>query len=298
MADHGPAKSGRDFSAMDNGGENSSCAAKTGPRCRWNRGLRGFRSRPGPTYVGVVRDVSERRRFDRLQEEFVSALAHDLKNPLTTVRGQTQLLRRRLERGEALDVTRLESALEGIDAAAVRMTRLLDELGDVMRLRAGQEIDLTREPTDLVALVRRSIDEQARTTERHQIRLSTEVEELVGYWDGPRLERVLGNLLGNAIKYSPKGGEIVVRLAREGDGAAATAVLSVTDQGVGIPAKDLTMIFERFRRATNVESIAGTGIGLAGTKRIVRAPRGSDRGDEHGRGGEHLHGAAAGCRGG
>ena len=223
----------------------------------------------GPTYVGVIRDVTERRRFDRLQEEFVSALAHDLKNPLTTVRGQTQLLRRRLARGEPLEVARLESALEGIDAAAVRMTRLLDELGDVMRLRAGQEIDLTREPTDLVALVRRSIDEQGRTTERHQIRLVTGVDELVGYWDGPRLDRVLGNLLGNAIKYSPNGGGIVVRLAKEGDGGGSTAVLSVADRGVGIPAKDLAVIFERFRRATNVERIAGTGIGLAGTKRIV-----------------------------
>jgi PAS domain S-box-containing protein len=223
----------------------------------------------GPAYVGVVRDMSERRRFDRLQEEFVSALAHDLKNPLTTVRGQTQLLRRRLDRGEPPEVTRLDSALEGIDAAAVRMTRLLDELADVMRLRAGQGIDLNREPTDLVALVRRSIDEQQRTTERHQVRLLADMDELTGFWDGPRLERVLSNLLGNAIKYSPQGGEITVRVGREGDGGAATAVLSVADRGVGIPAQDLTLIFERFRRAGNVESFAGSGIGLAGAKRII-----------------------------
>jgi hypothetical protein len=92
---------------------------------------------------------------------------------------------------------------------------------------------------------------------------------LTGFWDGPRLERVLGNLLGNAIKYSPDGGEITIRIAREENGNTDTAVLSVEDRGVGIPPGDLHLVFERFRRAENVQSIAGSGIGLAGTKRIV-----------------------------
>lgn len=223
----------------------------------------------GPVYVGVLRDVSERLRFERLQEEFLSALAHDLKNPLTTMRGQTQLLRRRIARGEPPDEERLDASLEGIDTAAVRMTRLLDELVDVTRLRAGQEIDLSREPADLVELAQRSVDEQARTTERHQLRLLADMDALPGSWDGPRLERVLANLLGNAIKYSPEGGEIVVRISREGTGAGATAVLTVEDHGVGIPADDFDLIFERFQRAGNVERIAGSGIGLAGAKRIV-----------------------------
>jgi PAS domain S-box-containing protein len=223
----------------------------------------------GPVYVGVLRDVSERKRFEQLQEEFLSALAHDLKNPLTAVRGQTQLLRRRLERGEPTDVTRLGAGLEGIDNAATRMATLLDELSDIMRLRAGQDIELQRELIDLVALARRAIKEHERLTEIHAIRLNTELTELVGYWDGPRLERVLGNLLGNAIKYSPQGGEITVSIARETTDDTDEVVLSVTDRGVGIPARDLGLIFERYRRAGNVESIAGTGIGLAGTRRIV-----------------------------
>jgi two-component system sensor histidine kinase BaeS len=96
-----------------------------------------------------------------------------------------------------------------------------------------------------------------------------EVETLIGFWDAPRLERVLGNLLGNAIKYSPEGGEITIRIAREEHGDPATAILSVEDRGVGIPQADLSLIFERFRRAGNVESFAGSGIGLAGAKRIV-----------------------------
>ncbi|HEX2280793.1 MAG TPA: PAS domain S-box protein [Thermomicrobiales bacterium] len=224
----------------------------------------------GWVYVGVLRDVSERRRFEQLQEEFLSALAHDLMNPLTSVRGQTQILRRRIARGEPLDEARLNAGLEGIDVASARMTRLLDELGDVMRLRSGQEIDLHRESTDLVALTRRTAAEQDRITERHAIQVESAVDELIGFWDGPRLERVLGNLLGNAIKYSPDGGEITVRLTREGNDDAGVAVLSVEDRGVGIPAADQSHIFEPFRRAGNVESIAGSGIGLAGARRIVK----------------------------
>ena len=223
----------------------------------------------GLAYVGVVRDVSERKRFEQLQEEFLSALAHDLMNPLASVRGQAQILRRRIARGEPLDETRLNTGLEGIDVASARMTRLLDELGDVMRLRSGQEIELRREPTDLIALARRTAVEQDRMTERHTIQVESAVDELIGHWDGPRLERVLGNLLGNAIKYSPRGGDITVRVARVGDDGAEEAVLSVEDHGVGIPARDLHHIFEPFRRAGNVESIAGSGIGLAGARRIV-----------------------------
>ncbi|MDQ3225608.1 MAG: PAS domain S-box protein [Chloroflexota bacterium] len=223
----------------------------------------------GPVYVGVLRDISERKRFEQLQEEFLSSLAHDLKNPLTTVLGQTQLLMRRIGRGESPEPARLESALEGIDTAARRMARLLDEMTDITRLRAGQEIDLHRAETDLVALARWTIEEHDRNAVRHAIRLVSDLDELRGYWDGPRLERVLGNLLGNAIKYSPRGGEITVRIAREDHDEGDTAVLSVEDRGVGIPSGDRALIFERFRRAANVTRFAGSGIGLAGAKRIV-----------------------------
>jgi len=167
------------------------------------------------------------------------------------------------------DASRLETAFEGIDTAAARMNRLLDELGDITRLRAGQEIELRREQTDLVALARRTAEEQDRIAERHTIRLETRETELTGYWDGPRLERVLANLLGNAVKYSPDGGEITVRVARDTTDKGEMAVFSVEDRGVGIPASDLLFVFEQFRRAGNVESFAGSGIGLAGAKRIV-----------------------------
>jgi PAS domain S-box-containing protein len=223
----------------------------------------------GDVYVSVSRDISERRRVERLHEEFIATVAHDLKNPLTAMRGQTQLLQRRLRRGEAVASDRLEAGLETIDASALQMTTLIDELADVARLRAGEEIELRRSRTDLRELVERAIAAYARTTERHSIRFVWTDEPLIGDWDGPRLERVLGNLLANAIKYSPRGGVITVHLERRGAVGAASAVLSVTDPGVGIPAADLPLVFQRFRRAGNVAAFAGTGIGLAGAKRIV-----------------------------
>jgi signal transduction histidine kinase len=91
----------------------------------------------------------------------------------------------------------------------------------------------------------------------------------VGEWDAPRLERVLSNVLGNAIKYSPDGGPIVVRIDRRDTETMQWAIVSVADQGVGVPAGDLPHVFERFHRGTNVGRIAGSGIGLAGSKGIV-----------------------------
>lgn len=223
----------------------------------------------GPAFAGVLRDVTERRQFEAMQEEFLTSLAHDLKNPMTTVRGQAQLWLRRLRRGDTPDTGALEASLQGIEAATLRMAHLLDELADVMRLQAGHDIELQRRHTDLVDLARRSVTELARTTDQHEIRLLADEPQIFGEWDAGRVERVVVNLLGNAIKYSPAGGVIDVRVARTCDATGCTARLSVTDPGVGIPAADLERIFERFQRATNVRAIAGTGIGLSGVRRLV-----------------------------
>ncbi len=120
-----------------------------------------------------------------------------------------------------------------------------------------------------MALAEAAAEESRRSTTRHAVRVVVEPSSLVGAWDGARLGRVLGNLLGNAVKYSPDGGEIVVRVGREEDGAGAWAVVRVSDPGIGIPAADLPHLFEWFRRGANVGGIGGTGIGLAGAKQII-----------------------------
>jgi signal transduction histidine kinase len=205
----------------------------------------------------------------RTRDEFVAAASHDLKNPLASIKGTAQVLQRRTAREGQVEPERLTAGLARIDTAATRMSRLVDLLLDTARLQTGSPLELDRRPTDLFALAEQVADESRPATERHALRVEGE-RGLIGQWDAARLERVLGNLLDNAIKYSPDGGEVVVRLARDADAAGTWAVLTVRDQGIGIPPADLPRIFDRFQRGGNVIGrIGGTGIGLAGARQIV-----------------------------
>ena len=219
--------------------------------------------------IGVFTDISERARAEAIQQAVTEAAAHDLKNPLTAIKAQSQLLRRRLEQGAAIDRDQFVRGMSAIDASTSAMERLIDAMVDAARLRAGHHLTLQRQPTDLVALVTQVVDAARETTAAHTISLETTVPALVGEWDARRLERVLSNLLSNAIKYSPQGGPISVRIACHETETRPWAVVTVADQGVGVPAADLPHVFERFHRGTNVGRIAGSGIGLAGAKVIV-----------------------------
>jgi signal transduction histidine kinase len=217
--------------------------------------------------VDNARLYEEAQRALRLREEFLSAVSHDLRTPLTTVKGYAQMLRRRaVSTGE--DSVWLARGLANIDVAASKMTGLVGELLDIARLQSGRPLDLNRAPADLVALARQAIADQ-HVDERHELRVETAVESLTGLWDAMRLERVLANLLSNAIKYSPDGGPVTIEI-NENKTDGEWAVLTVRDRGIGIPARDLPHIFERFHRGSNVVgSIDGVGLGLAGVRRIV-----------------------------
>ena len=203
--------------------------------------------------------------------EFMSTVSHDLKSPLTFVKGMANLRRRRAV--AAPETRPLIDALEQIEATAGRMAQQLDELVDASRLESGTPLELHRDKVDLVALANKAVVQHQHTTDRHALHVSTRLPQLIGEWDELRLGRVLDNLLDNAVKYSPRGGSIKVSIGTGEDGAA---VLSVSDRGEGIPASDLPHIFERFRRGENVEGrIPGTGIGLAGVQRIVEQHQGT-----------------------
>jgi signal transduction histidine kinase len=153
--------------------------------------------------------------------------------------------------------------------AAKRLGSQLGELQDTLRLRSGTRLDLATEPTDLVALARAAASD-APVTPQHRIAVAAAEPEVWGRWDALRIRRVLDNIVGNAVKYSPAGGDIIVAVSREGRDDGARAAVAVRDAGIGIPAADLAHLFERYRRGSNVGSrIAGTGIGLAGAKQIV-----------------------------
>ncbi len=212
----------------------------------------------------------------RDRDNLLSMVSHDLKNPLTTIKGYTQLLQRMINRADIPEKDDVEAGLTRIEATVSRMTALINELLDLAQVHIGQSIELKRKPTDVVKLTRQVVEEQQETTQRHTIHLETEMAELIGHFDPLRLERVLANLISNAIKYDPAGKPITVRIACENSADSSYVILEVQDQGIGIPGRDLPYIFEQFHRAGNVVgSMRGTGIGLASVQRIVELHSGT-----------------------
>ena len=204
-----------------------------------------------------------------VRDEFLSAVSHDRKTPLTVLQGQAQVLRRRAARGTLTEEKFLQG-LESIEDRSRKMARLVDELLDLTRLHAGQELQLDRRVGDLVALARQVVEEYQETTRRHVLLVHSNEPTLSGWWDYSRLGRVIENLVSNAIKYSPEGGEIEVSLRRERSPEGDWAVLTVRDEGIGIPEEDLPHIFEQFYRGKNASSTpVGTGVGLAAARQIV-----------------------------
>lgn len=220
--------------------------------------------------VLTVHDVTDEYDLERQKDDFLSAISHDLGTPLTTIKGRIQLLQWRINEMGILEPELLREELRHVDASTKRAIGLVSELLDMATMRLGRPVKLDLEPVDLVALVRRAIDEQNQAGNQ-RISLTCSVPHLVGLWDAQRLERVLSNLIANAIKYSPEGGSIAVAVKQED----ACAVVSVADQGIGVPARDLPSIFEPFHRARNtVGKIPGTGIGLAAVRSIIAEHRG------------------------
>ncbi|HLH24554.1 MAG TPA: ATP-binding protein [Chloroflexota bacterium] len=220
--------------------------------------------------VDNARLYQEANAAIRVRDEFLSSASHDLKNPLVSMKGYAQILEALVADDSASTSRQVAAGLAKIDRAATKMSGLIDELLDVAHLQAGRPLELRRRPTDLVALTQQAVAEQQPTAPRHELRVEPQATSLVGLWDAGRLDRVLGNLLSNAVKYSPAGGTITLRLAREQDAMGAWAVLQVQDQGMGIPAADVPHVFERFHRGGNVTGqIRGAGIGLAGVCQIV-----------------------------
>lgn len=211
------------------------------------------------------------------RETFLSVAAHELKTPLTGLKGFAQVLNRQLERdqAQALDPVRLQRTLGIINKQSDKLTYLIDQLLDVSRIETGKlQLDLRQ--TEVVGLVREVVEQaQARTT-RHNLIFNSPAETLMARLDPVRYEQVVSNLVDNAIKYSPEGGPIILDLAPSADDPA-TFSLSVTDQGMGIPPDRRPHIFERFYQAHDTTLISGMGLGLFICREIIQLHGGEIR---------------------
>jgi PAS domain S-box-containing protein len=216
-----------------------------------------------------ARLYGEAQQAIRLRDDFLSFASHDLKTPLTAIKGTAEVLERRAMRSDEPEAQRSVELLGRISHAATRMNGMIDQILDVAQLGAGHQLHLEREPTDLVGLAQRVVAD-FQLTPSHVIEVESTESKLVGDWDAARIERVISNLVNNSIKYSPRGSHITLSLWRESGAEGAWAVVDVRDHGVGIPEDELPRVFDRFYRGRNVmEKVHGTGIGLAGVRQIV-----------------------------
>ncbi len=206
-----------------------------------------------------------------IDQTFLTGLAHDLRQVLTVIHGTTVLTERRLTAaGTPLDT--IARALSVIRDAATRMELQITELEHFAVGEPDQAPGGNRRSVDLVAIAHEAAARHAAISDRHRFSVVVGTPEggIVGHWDAMRLERALDNLVGNAIKFSPTGGNITLTVGREAGADPEVAVLQVRDEGIGIPARDLPHVFECFRRAKNAtNTIPGTGVGLAVVRDVI-----------------------------
>lgn len=212
--------------------------------------------------VTVTRDVTTVMEFEQLKDQFISVAAHELKTPIAVMKGFAQAL---LRTPETMPAPR-RKMLDAIDRGSDRIDRIVKDLLDISRFHAG-ELDLALESISLPEFLRQAVDRASLSAaKKHHVVLDGLVPAVV-MGDRDRLEQVVVNLVDNAMKYSPAGGEVLVGVAVEGD----EAVVRVSDHGVGIPAGKQGRIFERFYRAHTgtAHDYGGMGVGLYISREIV-----------------------------
>jgi signal transduction histidine kinase len=210
--------------------------------------------------------ATEARDAIRIRDEFLSVASHELKTPVTALIAYAQILERRIVREAPVNERNLR-AVQVIYEQSERLNRLIAALLDVSRLQSGR-LELERRPLDLCALTRRVVDAFEPTLSKHTLVLQCQGTGLPIEGDETRLEQVLHNLIANAVKYSPRGGPVEVRVDRHG----AEARIVVRDEGVGIPLAEQERIFQQFYRGGNIdaENVTGFGIGLYVVQEIVQ----------------------------
>jgi signal transduction histidine kinase len=231
--------------------------------------------------INNARLFAREKEVLRSREEFVSLVAHELKNPLAALLGHTQLLDRRVRLAD----DKLRRPVGVIMEQGERMNRLVEDLLDLSRADSGR-LPLHMQRIDLGTLVNHVVEQQRALTTRHRLVVQPAEQIPLISGDALRLTQVLQNLLNNAIKYSPNGGTITVslsaracndpiwprRLRKQIETSARWVLVQIDDEGIGIPPDQLSHIFDRFYRARNTvqTDVSGTGLGLSVCEGLIR----------------------------
>ena len=221
-------------------------------------------------------EIRERARIeqqlkeaDRLKDEFLAMLAHELRNPLAPIHNAVRIMRLR-----PMGDSQLEWARDVIDRQAVHLTRLVDDLLDVSRITRGK-INIDAQPFELRAAISRAVEtvQPMLARQRHDLQIDLPPTPLLIQGDMTRVTQVIGNVLANAVKYTDDGGRIGVSAKLDG----GLVEIRISDNGIGIPASMLPTVFDLFSQAGAMDgrSRGGLGIGLALVKRLVEMHGGS-----------------------
>jgi PAS domain S-box-containing protein len=232
--------------------------------------------------VAVIRDMTREREVERMKSEFLSNISHELRTPLTPIKGYAEILNRK-----EMPADKTKQFSKGILESTLRLERIVELLVDFAALEAGR-LSPRAASVDLADMVQRLAEEWEGRTPRHQIvtDLGSRLPKVIG--DERLLRRSLEEIMDNAIKFSPQGGTITLKVtgAVRGNGnerrkGARAVEITISDEGIGIPAEDVSKIFSDFQQLDGSETrtYGGLGLGLAFVRRIVEAHDGSIRVD-------------------
>ncbi|MFB2936231.1 response regulator [Aerosakkonemataceae cyanobacterium BLCC-F154] len=209
----------------------------------------------------VGRDNTERKEIERLKDEFISTVNHELRTPLTSLRGFSELLLKR-----EYPVEKQRQYLKIIYDESKRLNNLIDDFLDIQRMESGKQ-NYFFEPLNITSLIKETVALFSHNTNQHKLNISAPLFVTPVKGDSDRIRQVLSNLISNAIKYSPNGGEVNISVTEQD----TEVIVSVADRGMGIPPEAQEKLFTKFYRVDNASTrkIGGTGLGLAIVKEIV-----------------------------
>lgn len=208
--------------------------------------------------------MQEAAELEKRKDDFISMASHELKTPITTIKGYTQLMKRDLEKQ---GLTEHVASLAKVETQIDKLSKLVSDLFDVSKIHAGQ-LDYAEESIDIDAFVRDIVETLQQISETHTLSIHGASHQTV-IGDSARLEQVFVNLVNNAIKYSPEADTVDIHISTAED----TVIVSVQDYGIGIPREHLSKIFDRFYRAhdnDNSKAFSGLGMGLYISYEIVK----------------------------
>lgn len=217
--------------------------------------------------VAIFNDVTDVRNVDRMKSGFVAMASHELRTPLTAIKGFSSTLLEGLDE-DMYDKEDQREFLGIVVGECDRLRRLIDDLLNTSRIESGESLKPDYQQVDIATLLDKVAKVQQQSTVKHKVKVEVE-NKLPAFINGDldKLDQILTNLMNNAVKYAPDGGDITIHAKNEGE----TLLIGVRDQGLGIPKDYLTKVFDRFTRVNNEDNrkIYGTGLGLFLVKHLV-----------------------------